>query len=98
MHQMEGLQHLLQPYLHVQDALLTHAVGKEKLHTHAIALELVTAVATELYALGMQQTLHVQLWHTMVQKQEIGDYPQKMNLKHGELIYHLLTQVKVTMA
>ena len=59
MHQMEGLQHLLQLFKLTELAMLAHAVGKEKLHTHVIALELVTAVAIEQYAHGMLEMLLV---------------------------------------
>ena len=77
-----------------------NVVGQVRLQiqVNAIHQAQVTVAAIELYAPGMQQTLHVQLWHTMAQKQEIGDYPQKMNLKHGELKCHLLIKIKVTMA
>ena len=55
---MVVLQHLLQPYQQVHIAQLTHAVGKEELQTHAIALELVTADVIEQYAHGMLAMLH----------------------------------------
>ena len=53
------LQHLLQLYLQIRIVQLTHAVGKEKLQSHAIALELVTAAVIELCALGMPAMHHV---------------------------------------